>query len=357
MNISRYYMWLMKDISWKRRLRVAQWLLQNHNLHGPFPLYSKIEITQHCNLKCPKCFRTHEKIPLGRELSLEQFKYIIDRLGPGMTEVWTHGFGEPLMHKDFLEMMTYVRSKGMTWGVATNGTRFHRHDIRRMMTLQPTNIRFSIDAADPERFHELRYPAELENLKEAFLELKAVRDELHPKRRKLGYIRCRPLLSIYSVIDLTTIDQIPKLVELTKEWGADYISFSDITWNNQFGTSHYDNAIASLPWWEIMKIRAPYELDKTVKFSFPPFIIRPCAYPKMHVYIDALGDIYPCTCVPGLEPSAVVPFANIFKIEGDMRDVYKSKAWNRFRDLSCRGALPNQSCRQCRQWGPDHSAV
>ena len=357
MNFRKYYGWALKDISWRRRLRVIQWMKQNKGLNGPFPLYAKIEITQHCNLKCPKCFRTSKAIPLGNQMTLDQFKYVIDRLGPGMTEIWTHGFGEPMVHLHFVEMMAYVRSKGMTWGVATNGTMFTHGNMTKLMKLQPTNIRFSIDAADPELFHKLRYPARLERLADSFARLKESRDEMYPKARKWRYIRKRPLLSLYAVIDKTTLDQIPKLVRLKNEWGADYISFSDITWNNAYGTSYYDNAIASMPWWEIMKLRAPYELDRTVKFSFPPFITRPCAYPKMHVYIDALGDIYPCTCVPGLEPSTVVPFANIFKIEGDMRDVYKSKAWNRFRDLSRRGALPNQSCRQCRQWGPDHSAV
>ena len=357
MNIRRYYGWALKDISWRRRLRVMQWLLQNKGLDGPFPLYAKIEITQHCNLKCPKCFRTSEGIPLGKQMTYKQFEYVIDRLGPGMTEVWTHGFGEPMMHPYFVEMMAYVRSKGMTWGVATNGTLFRESNMRKLLELQPTNLRFSIDAADPKLFHHLRYPAKLDKLRKAFLRLRQLRDEMYPKARKWRYIRKRPLLSIYAVIDKATIDQIQKLVELKNLWKADYISFSDITWNNDFGTSYYDNAIASMAWWDIMKLRAPYELDRTVKFSFPPHLKRPCAYPKMHVYIDADGNIYPCTCTPGLEPPEVVPIANIFEIDGDMRDVYKSEKWYAFRDLSRRGAMSNQSCRQCRQWGPEHDEV
>jgi radical SAM protein with 4Fe4S-binding SPASM domain len=357
MKFKPYYKWALKDISMKRRAAILYWLLKNHGLYGPYPLYSKIEITQRCNLKCPQCLRTKEGMTEGAEMTVEQFKEVIDKLGPGMTEIWSHGFGEPLAHPYFLELMRYVRKKGMVWGVATNGTLFNRYDWSEFLSLQPTNIRFSIDAADPDLFYQLRYPARLDRLETAFRGLVQIRDRMYPKKHKWRYIQKRPLLSIYSVISKDTVDQIPRLVQMSKDWGADYISFSDMTWNNEYGSSTKETAIGTTtPWWDIMQLRAPYELDPTVKFSFPPDIKRVCSRPKSALYIDALGNTYFCTCVPGLEAPNDIVLGNIFDVK-DVRELYNNDIANRFREMSCTGTLPNQSCRMCREWGPNHSEL
>jgi radical SAM protein with 4Fe4S-binding SPASM domain len=355
--MKQYIKWLFKDVSMKRRAAILYWLLKNHSLCGPYPMYAKIEITQHCNLKCPQCLRTKEGMTEGAEMTVEQFKEVIDKLGPGMVEIWSHGFGEPLIHPDFLELMRYVRKKGMVWGLATNGTLFRNYDFRELLSLQPTNIRFSIDAADSELFHKLRYPATLYPIKVAFKLLRGIRDEMYPKKRKWRYIQKRPLLSIYSVISKDTVDQIPKLVQMSKDWGADYISFSDMTWNNEYGSSTKETAIdTTMTWWDIMQLRAPYELDPKVKFSFPPDIKRVCSRPKSALYIDATGKTYFCTCVPGLEEDKDIVLGNIFDVK-DIRDLYNNDIANRFREMSRTGTLPNQSCRMCREWGPNHSEL
>jgi MoaA/NifB/PqqE/SkfB family radical SAM enzyme len=343
MKIGKYYSWMLRDISMRRRFAIFRWMMKNKGLWGPYPLYSKIEITQKCNLKCPQCFRTTDGLTSGKEMSYEQFTEVIDKLGPAMAEVWTHGFGEPLAHPDFIDMMRYVRKKGMVWGLATNGTLFNRHNLLEMMELQPTNIRFSIDAADPEIFEMQRPPAKLKDVHANFLTIKGLRDDMYPKKRKWRYIKKQPLVSIYSVISRNTVDQIPKLVQLSKDWGADYISFSDMTWNNEYGTSTSDTGLGTtMSWWEMMQLRLPYRADKTVQFSFPNRMVRPCAYPKMHAYIDADGEVYPCTCTPALEPPEIVPIGNIFEVD-DITEIYQSDKWNQFREFSAKPFLQDVS--------------
>ena len=54
---------------------------------------------------------------------------------------------------------------------------------------------------------------------------------------------------------------------------------------------------------EIDEMLVPYKDISKVNFNIPRPDKRTCDYPKKHVYVDAEGEVYPCTCVPGKEKS------------------------------------------------------
>ena len=89
------------------------------------PVMLSLYITNRCNLRCSYCFIFDDKIPqdiLNAEFTLEEAKKIIDdfyRLGTRM--IYLLG-GEPLVYKDFGEIMHYIHKKGIVVHVLTNGT-------------------------------------------------------------------------------------------------------------------------------------------------------------------------------------------------------------------------------------------
>lgn len=80
-----------------------------------------IEITSYCNLECPFCFARNHYSNKHKEMPLETFKKIADKLPLSLEHVRITG-GEPLLRKDFFDVLEYLKSKGHKIWLNTNGT-------------------------------------------------------------------------------------------------------------------------------------------------------------------------------------------------------------------------------------------
>ena len=63
-----------------------------------------IELTNRCNLTCPKCPRGSMGRPEG-DMSIELFKTVIDSSFPYIYFAWLHLFGEPLLSTELISMI------------------------------------------------------------------------------------------------------------------------------------------------------------------------------------------------------------------------------------------------------------
>ena len=87
----------------------------------------QIEITNRCNYTCGMCPRESFNLP-EKDISLDLFKKIIDRLAPFSEKrletpynITLTGWGEPLLHPALMDMIVYTKDKGHNVGVTTNG--------------------------------------------------------------------------------------------------------------------------------------------------------------------------------------------------------------------------------------------
>ena len=98
-----------------------------------------IEITNKCNLDCSFCTRTKKK---KRDLSIEEFKLIIDKIKDYTDYVYLHVQGEPLLHKDLEEFLKICEDNNIKVNITTNGTLINKYvDIfNRSKSLRQINI-------------------------------------------------------------------------------------------------------------------------------------------------------------------------------------------------------------------------
>jgi len=89
------------------------------------PIEGSIEVTRRCNLKCAHCYNN---LPLGdqealrSELTFEEHCRILDEItGAGCLWLLYTG-GEILARRDFLDIYTYAKQKGLLTTLFTNGT-------------------------------------------------------------------------------------------------------------------------------------------------------------------------------------------------------------------------------------------
>lgn len=109
----------------------------------PFEVH--IEITYECNLHCCHCYIVKE--PLRKELTFEEIKGIIDQLKEEGSLFLTLTGGEPLTRKDFFNIASYIREKGLSLQIFTNGTLITPYIADRIRELNPTSVSISLYGA------------------------------------------------------------------------------------------------------------------------------------------------------------------------------------------------------------------
>ena len=84
-------------------------------------MYNKVyvEIGNICNMNCSFC-HGHRRAP--RQMSMEEFTYILDRLKEYTKYIYYHLMGEPLLHPQLHEFIRLAGERGYKSIITTNGT-------------------------------------------------------------------------------------------------------------------------------------------------------------------------------------------------------------------------------------------
>ena len=69
-----------------------------------------IEITNACNLSCSFCIKNKRKITY---ITLDNYKFIINKIKPYTKEIYLHILGEPLMHKEIINFIEYANKQNL----------------------------------------------------------------------------------------------------------------------------------------------------------------------------------------------------------------------------------------------------
>ena len=104
-----------------------------------------IEPTTKCNLNCKMCFRhTWFDEPMC-DLSLEDYRHVLATMPKTVETIFFGGMGEPLFHKDILEMIRLAAETGVEVELLTNGTLLTEKMINGIMDAGLTRLWISID--------------------------------------------------------------------------------------------------------------------------------------------------------------------------------------------------------------------
>ena len=127
----------------------GDWSLEvHHRLSGKrVPIGGSLELTQRCNNRCIHCYNNlaaGDKAALKNELALDEHCRIIDEIaGFGCLWLLLTG-GEILLRKDFLDIYTYARQKGLLITLFTNGTLITTDIADYLAQLPPFSIEITL---------------------------------------------------------------------------------------------------------------------------------------------------------------------------------------------------------------------
>lgn len=114
-----------------------------------FPASAALEVTLRCNMHCLHCGSSATKNPRANELTLEEWKSIINQLIQQGTEIFTLSGGEPFMYEYWRDLATYITNAGKKLSIISNGYAITESDIEFLGTL-PTflNVALSVDGLE-----------------------------------------------------------------------------------------------------------------------------------------------------------------------------------------------------------------
>lgn len=94
-----------------------------------------VELSDYCNLNCHFCNNKKNT----RIMSLDNFKYVCEEIKHYTKEIVLHVLGEPLIHKDLVEMVSYA-SKYFKIMITTNGFLLDKYHILEFIKFNKMNI-------------------------------------------------------------------------------------------------------------------------------------------------------------------------------------------------------------------------
>lgn len=115
--------------------------LDRYSLSQSFPLYAGIEPTWRCNFRCKHCYIQSGDKP---ELSVEDWKCILDDMAAFGVLYLTITGGEPFLYRSFEELYLYAKQKGFIITIFTNGVLVNDSHIELFSAYPPKAIEISL---------------------------------------------------------------------------------------------------------------------------------------------------------------------------------------------------------------------
>src|SRR6476469_2074791 len=111
------------------------------------PICLTWELTYACNLQCVHCLSSSgQRDP--RELTTAEAKQVLDELRDLQVFYINIGGGEPMVRRDFFELVEYSISQGIGVKFSTNGAFIDAEKARRLAAMDYLDIQISLDGTD-----------------------------------------------------------------------------------------------------------------------------------------------------------------------------------------------------------------
>lgn len=306
---------------------------------APYPSYIEIEVTTRCNLRCILCEHTYWDEP-SADMSFESFKKIVDQF-PRLKWIGLTGIGESFLNRDFLKMVSYVKSKSVY--VELYDTFYFVNDkvAERLVETGVDRIFASIDAATKETYEKIRVGSDFERV------INNVRGLIAFKEREKTH--CPEVLFHFVVLKSNYLE-IPSFIELVHSFTRGV--YTGIQFSRM------------LHWFEEVKdefIEIPQEIIREAENKGRELGVRlwwgldvpqnkppiSCCTAWTMPFIFATGHVVPCCA--GNEANRrdfqkEHSLGNVF--EKSFKDIWNGEAYRGFRRMLRKGEVPIQ-CKDC----------
>lgn len=192
------------------------------NGYSAYPETISLFLTYRCNLRCKMCgqwgmvgsSRDYPPEMLKAHLSLNEIESLLNNVSSFRPNITLFG-GEPLIYRDWQEVVRMTKGKGMRCNIITNGVLL-KDNAEKIVESGVDEIIFSLDG--PRDIHdEVRgTPGTFDRAYEGFKRLKEIKSSNHKKT---------PIVNISSTVFESNYERLEEVVRVAEEMGAASVTF------------------------------------------------------------------------------------------------------------------------------------
>ena len=289
----------MKLLMMNRTLKILQRLTSNRIFDA-----LQIEVTSRCNLRCVMCPVTALADHWHSQHIRWELFLRIARSFEHTKFVHLQGWGEPLLHARFFDMIQVAKEAGCRVGFTTNGTLLSVLTGQRLLDLKIDLMAVSIAGATSQTHGQIRVGSNLSrilNNVHRFLHFRAQRRERGPK------------VKIFFLMTKTNMAELPRVVDLVATLGADEL----VATNLDYVPTHEQDALRAFGRHALTEevarvLEEARARAKAVDLAFRSYPLEPeevavCeANPLKILFVSSDGKVSPCTHM-GLAGQTEIP--------------------------------------------------
>lgn len=191
------------------------------NRVAPFHLdWIQVEVSASCNASCIYC--PVSRFGNQRSRGLMEME-VFERLEPTLASTdlaFLQGWGEPLLHPRFWEMVSRAKAKGARVGFGTNGTLLDAECRRRLLASGVDIVGVSVAGATAATHDRLREGCDLETIDARLRELAAEKESAGTER---------PEVHLAFIMLASNVHELEAVVDLAERWKATELVASNLT--------------------------------------------------------------------------------------------------------------------------------
>ena len=305
------------------------------------PPAMEIELTNRCNLACIQCLRSRGLKPyaLG-DMDFENYKKILAQF-PSVTNLCLNGFGEPMMHAQFFDVVAYTRRE-RPWckiGIYSNGMLIDAEKAYKLMDCGVTELDISIDAARSDTYHRVRRGGKLNVLHENIRRLVRIKQETRARF---------PLLGVNFVMLNENEGELVPFIEQAAEFGVDFINcitYASYDWgfeNRRTPDSYKRELDAAATRMTALGVRCKSFPSDDISWSEPKKPFGCTFFWGQSLRITFAGDVTLGCCSPFAETYS---YGNVLK--QPFSEIWNNERFQNNRAMARRDMAPTPTCASC----------
>ncbi len=254
-----------------------------------------LEITGRCPIDCLMCARRYRDWSYGdlTEGVFEALTPIFPRVGT----VVLGGFGEPLVARSFDAFFDRLTALGARVALQTSGFRLTADRASRLVAGALRHLHISIDSPVEETYRSIRPRIELSEVQDRVRQIVRLRSEANSPW---------PTVQVVFVAMQRNIGELPAMVDLVSELGADHLTVQYMVAHSEEVTQeslYYDQELAN----RMLDAAEARAQEVGLRVEFPERFgsakkgpEQPCTDPWTVTFVRWNGEVRPCCYAPNV---------------------------------------------------------
>lgn len=288
------------------------------------PWAASIEPTTSCNLRCTECPTGMQSLTRSKgNMSLDDFREILDKLSPDLIYLTLYFQGEPLLNPGFSKMVQIARQRRIFVASSTNGHFLNDKNVDEIIKSGLNHLIISMDGYDQQTYEKYRVKGDLQTVIEGINRLVAA---------KKTHNSNLPFIELQFIVMRHNEHQMKQMKEFATQSGVNLLTFKTAqVYNFDAGNTIIPHLKSKSRYWQTSE--GNWEMAKKIR--------NRCHRVWSSLVVTWDGKVVPCC----YDKNADHQTGNL--LNESLSEIWKNKQYTVFRRQILKNRSENEICGNC----------